>query len=71
MYKDIYIKLLIKVNIDNRCMYKFVCKIYVKIIVIFILNIFDEKFELKKFFLIYWIKYNDIKDEYCEYVLKF
>lgn len=39
MYKDIYIKLLIKVNIDNRCIYKFVCKIYVKIIVIFILNI--------------------------------
>lgn len=32
-YKDIQINLLIKVNTDNRCMYKSVCKIHAKIIV--------------------------------------
>lgn len=52
-------------------MYKPVCKIHAKIIVTSILNISDEKFELKKFSLTHWIKYNDIKDEHCEYVLKF
>lgn len=38
-YKDIQINLLIKVNTDNRCMYKSVCKIHAKIIVTSILNI--------------------------------
>lgn len=32
-YKDIQIKLLIKVNTDNRCMYKPVSKIHAKIII--------------------------------------
>lgn len=71
MYKDIHIKLLINVNTDNRCMYKPVCKIHAKIIVTSILNISDEKFESKKFSLTHWTKYIDIKDEHCEYVLKF